>query len=127
MNAESRKTLLCQALEERVMQLADIALFAVQSSNDEEVIAVIRAGLKSNDKRQFANASELLSMLNNPLLLELVMPLFDEADNVEEDLNINLRFNNLAALLDWIKGRSDPWLSECSHVLSQTLDDSCHV
>jgi len=124
-SAQSIMTLLGHALDERVLQLADLALSAVQSSNDEETISVIRAGLKSNDKQQFANALELLSMLSNPSLLALVMPLFDETGIIEED--INMQFSSLAALLGWIKGRSDPWLSECAHGLSQTLNDPCNV
>ena len=125
--ARSILTLLQHALDERVLELADLALSATQSSSNEEAIAVIRAGLKSNDRRQFASACELLSLLNNQALLALVMPLFDDSVIIEEDISMTTRFNSLAGLLDWVKQRSDPWLTECVHALSRTMNGRCHV
>ncbi|MFV2005356.1 MAG: HEAT repeat domain-containing protein, partial [Gammaproteobacteria bacterium] len=127
MRADAVATLLAYALEERVMEVADLSLNAVQSSNNDEAIAVIRVGLKSNDKRQFSNAFELLSMLNNPALLELIIPLFDENVAIDNFADKNTQFNSLSALLGWVRERSDPWLSECARGLSETLSDQCHV
>ncbi|MDQ1363914.1 MAG: hypothetical protein QG652_1776, partial [Pseudomonadota bacterium] len=123
-------SLLRHALDERVLEITDLALFATQSSGQDEDMAVIRAGLRSQDKRQFAQACELLSMINNQPLSQLILPLFDDSP-------VPLKqepptFASLNALVDWIQQRADPWLNECALYFSATLDNStlskpCHV
>ena len=127
LQADSMTTLFAYALEERVMQVADLSLSAVQSSNNDEAIAVIRVGLKSNDKRQFSSAFELLSLLNNTEFLERVMPLFDENVCIDINADKDARFSSLPAMLDWIIEGGDSWLSECASRLGKTSGEQGHV
>jgi hypothetical protein len=119
--------LLNHALEERVVETTDLSLFAIQTSSHEEDIAVIRAGLKSSDSRQFANACELLTMLNNRQLAELLVPLFDDSHANKKIRHENLPFDNIKTLITWIQNRSDPWLSECANYLSTTLNTKAYA
>jgi hypothetical protein len=120
-------TLLNHALEERVIETTDLSLFAIQASNHEDDIAVIRAGLNSNDKRQFANACELLTLLNNRQLAELIVPLFDEDHTAKKTRHENMPFDNINTLITWLQNRSDPWLNECANYLSTTLNTKAYV
>ncbi|MBG7609834.1 MAG: hypothetical protein IZT55_03115 [Anaerolineae bacterium] len=120
-------TLLTLTLEERIIDIIDLSLYAVQASNHEEDIAVIRAGLNSNDKRQFSNAYELLTMLNNKKLAKLILPLFDESMSSNKTSNNNLPFKNINELTRWLQDRSDPWLKECANYYSATLDNKSYV
>ena len=125
---ESREaTLLIHALEERVTKITDLALYAIQTSSHEEDIAIIRAGLSSNDSRQFANAYELLTMINNKELRKLILPLFDENMSTRKTQNDIIPFDSTSTLITWIEKRSDPWLNECVKYFSATLNNKTYV
>ena len=120
-------TLLIHALEERVIDTIDLSLFAIQASTHEQDIAVIRAGLSSHDNRQFSNACELLTMLNNKELAELLLPLFEESTSINKGRHENKPFDNINELSTWIQHRSDPWLNECLSFFSATLKNKAYV
>jgi len=120
-------TLLTLTLEERIIDIIDLSLYAIQASNHEEDIAVIRAGLNSKDKRQFSNAYELLTMLNNKKLAKLILPLFDESMSSDKTSNNDLPFKNINEMARWLQDRSDPWLKECANYYSATLDNKSYV
>ena len=120
-------TLLTLTIEERIIDIIDLSLYAIQASNHEEDIAVIRAGLNSKDKRQFSNAYELLTMLNNKKLAKIILPLFDESMSSDKTSNNNLPFTNINELAKWLQNRSDPWLKECANYYSATLDNKSYV
>ena len=120
-------TLLSHALEERVIDTTDLSLFAIQTSNHDGDIAVIRAGLNSNDSRQFSNACELLTMLNNRELTDLILPLFEEVYTGKKNRHENMLFDNISTLITWIQNRSDPWLSECANHFSAILNNKTYV
>ena len=120
-------SLLLHALEERVMEMTDLSLFSIQSSDSDENVAVIRAGLSSSDKRQFSNACELLSMINNQALAELILPIFDADYSTNKFKHEHLQFDSLRSVIAWLDQRSDRWLKECTAYLSKTLDKNHHV
>ncbi len=120
-------TLLIHALEERVLDTTDLSLFAIQASNHEQDIAVIRAGLSSHDNRQFSNACELLTMLNNRELTELLLPLFEESASINKIRHDIIPFDNINTLITWIQDQSDPWLNECLNYFSATLNNKAYV
>ncbi len=125
---ESREiTLLMHVLEERVIDTTDLALFAIQTSDHEEDIAIIRAGLNSHDNRQFSNACELLSMITNKKLAVLLLPLFEESTSVKKTGHDNMPFDNINSLITWIHHQSDPWLIECTNYFSATLNSKAYV
>ncbi len=118
-NQEPAMILLTHALEERTAEISDLSLFAIQSSSHDEDITLIRAGLNSDDKRQFSNACELLTMINNQEIASLILPLYEECAPVKKMRHERLQFDNLNTLIKWIKDRSDPWLTECATYLQK--------
>ena len=120
-------TVLLYALDERIIDTAELALFATQASGSDSEIAVIRAGLRSDDRRQFSNACELLSMMNDKELVALILPIFDDGctyDKIRHDFQ---QFDNLESILHWIQSGTDAWLKECSSCLIETLAMKSHV
>lgn len=120
-------TILLHALNERVLEMAELALYATQSSDNDSEIAVIRAGLTSNDKRQFSNACELLTLINNKQLAALILPIFDDNDSYKKVKHDLPQFDNLESILRWIQSGSDSWLNECATYFIETVNTKQHV
>ena len=118
--------LLRHALEERTHELIDLSLMAIQSSSHDNEIEVIRAGLKSHDKRLIANACELLTMLSNRKLSSLLLHIF-EGSGKSTSAADDFVFSSLDEVLKWIASSTDPWLIECAKYLNPTLSSKCHV
>jgi len=104
--------LLSQVLEERLFQYADLALLALQSSEQDEGIAVIRAGIKSREPRQFAGACELLSHIAPPQIALTILPALEDADG-GQTVASGVGFDSVDSLYRWGQSLSDPWLREC--------------
>lgn len=113
--------LLAHALGERMTQLVDLALLALQSSDCDENIAVIRAGLQSGDQRQFADACELLSHLSHKELARSLLELFDGAATQSEPASVAPEMRCLEGLFEWGRTRLDPWLRDCVSYASSHL------
>jgi hypothetical protein len=118
--------LLRHALEERMNELIDLSLLSIQASTHDSEIEVIRAGLKSRDKRHFANACELLSMIQHGGLSTLLLQLCD-SDSGNRAVHGQRFFKSLDDVLEWIGKSTDPWLNECADYLNTTLTSKCHV
>ncbi len=118
--------LLCHAIEERTHDLIDLALLALQSSPHDSDIEVIRAGLKSRDKRHFAHACELLSMISHGKLTSLLLQVFDDV-GVKKSSNKEENFKSIDDVLEWIAEGADPWLNECVTYHKSTLNNSGYV
>jgi hypothetical protein len=112
-------------LQERLHEFIDLALLASQSSEHDEDIALIRAGLQSRDRRHLSNAHELLSMISNEKLSATLLPLFE--DRPGGGPRKQHHFENLDQVLAWIDERSDPWLNDCYGYLRESLVTRCHV
>jgi hypothetical protein len=116
--------LLRHALEERMNELIDLSLLSIQASTHDSEIEVIRAGLKSRDKRHFANACELLSMIQHGGLSTLLLQLCDSDNRAGHGQRF---FKSLDEVLEWIGKSTDPWLNECADYLNTKLTSKCHV
>ncbi|GMT40839.1 MAG: hypothetical protein IEMM0001_1574 [bacterium] len=118
--------LLRHAIEERMHELIDLSLLALQSSTHDSDIEVIRAGLKSRDRRHFSNACELLSMISHGRLISLLMHIFegtgDSHPGTAEDV-----FTSIDDILKWIADGTDPWLNECAAYLNTTLSSKSYA
>jgi len=105
--------LLAHVLEERLQQILEIALTAMEPLCARGVIDIIRAGISTRDDRYIANACEALNSIPNrtlaqplgQLLQDAFMPVRRTAQSITEDLEVVLR--SLAA-------RPDAWLQECA-------------
>ena len=114
------------ALEERTHDLIDLALLALQSSTHDSDIEVIRAGLKSRDKRHFANACELLSMISHGKLTSLLLQVFEDVGD-RKSLNKEDNLQSVGDVLEWIEEGTDPWLNECVSYINSKLSSKCHA
>ncbi len=112
--------LLRYAMEERTHELVDLSLLALQSSSHDSDIEVIRAGIKSRDRRHFSNACELLSMISNENLASLLLAIFD-VEGEESSVSEVSYFKSADDILKWIKEGTDPWLNECVSYLETKL------
>lgn len=103
-------TVLCERLE----QVIDLSLLALKGIEGADTINIIRAGLRSGDKRQTANAREALCHLKEAgiaMTLEQALRL--------EERDIALRSPRSVALaevrhmLAWCNTVPDSWMREC--------------
>lgn len=118
--------LLRHVVEERTHELIDLTLKALQSSASDSDIGVIRAGLKSHDKRHFANARELLSMISHGKLTFMLAHIFDDVSEAGSR-KTEVDFKSIDDVLEWIAAGADPWLNECATYLNSTLSSKCHA
>jgi len=118
--------LLRHATEERTHELVDLSLLALQSSLYDSDIEVIRAGLKSRDRRHFSSACELLSMISHERLTSLLLPIFDGAGEGRPETAKDV-FTSIDDVLEWIADGTDPWLIECAAYLNPKLSSKCHA
>jgi len=121
----SGRNLLDNTLQERIHEFIDLALLASQSSEHDEDMALIRAGLQSRDRRHLSNARELLSMISNESLSGILMPLFEEHSG--KHASKQPYFRDVDHVLAWIDDRSDPWLNDVHTYLRETLTTRSHV
>lgn len=121
----SGRYLLDNTLQERIDEFIDLSLLANQSSDHDEEISLIRAGLLSRDRRHLANARELLSMISNKQLSSLLLPLFEERPDGKG--RKTRHFRDVDHVLAWIDERSDPWLNDCFGYVREALLTRCHV
>jgi hypothetical protein len=121
----SGRSLLDNTLQERIQEFIDLALLASQSSEHDDEISLIRAGLKSRDRRHFSNARELLSMISNETLSGLLLPLFEE--HPSKHAKKERHFINVDQAILWIDERSDPWLNDVYCYVCESLLNMRHV
>ena len=121
----SGRSLLDNTLQERIHEFIDLALLASQSSEHDEEISLIRAGLKSRDRRYLSNARELLSMISNESLSGILLPLFEEHSSKHSAKHRH--FSNLDEAIAWIDERADPWLNDVYSYLRESLTSRYHV
>jgi MFS family permease len=119
------RDLLDNTLQERIHEFIDLALLASQSSEHDEEISLIRAGLLSRDKRHLSNARELLSMISNQELSGILLPLFEEQP--KGHAKKRHYFKDVDHVLAWIDERSDPWLNDCFCYSRESFVTRSHV
>jgi hypothetical protein len=96
----------------------------LQSSSHDSDIEVIRAGLKSRDKRHFANACELLSMISHGKLTSSLLQVFEDVGD-RKSLNKEESFQSVGDILQWIIEGTDPWLKECVAYINSKSSSKC--
>ena len=101
-------------------QFVDLSLLALQSSDRDEHIGVVRAGRQSQNRRQVAEACELLSGLSHRDLARGILALVDEGAS-EAAIDRSPAFPSLSAMLEWASSRLDPWLSDCAGYCAESL------
>jgi len=107
--------LLDYVLEERLQQVVDLVLVAMQNLEGEEAVAIVRSGLKSGDARLIANAMEVLSHVSNRTLagqinniIEIVSAKGGVAGREQPGPD------SFHDIFEWCRSRRDPWLNDCA-------------
>jgi HEAT repeat protein len=108
--------LLGVVMQERVKQIVDLALMAMENFEDRKAIAAIRAGVASCDRRHVAHACEALHTL---CCHRLAGPLIALVDNTgyakhETDDKQEHAFRNARDVIGWCLRHPDAWLRECA-------------
>jgi len=109
-----------QALGERLMQTLNLALMALEPVIDRDIIAVIRAGINSKDKRQQANAQEALQSIEGDTVINVLSGVIDKDYSRTRKRGLGRSFADIGDALIWCKNGNDNWLSECG---SRVLQD----
>jgi HEAT repeat protein len=108
--------LLGVVMQERVRQIVDLALMAMENFEDRKAIAAIRAGVASRDRRHVAHACEALHTM---CCHRLAGPLVALVDNTgyakhETDDKQEHAFQNSRDVIGWCIRHPDAWLRECA-------------
>jgi len=108
--------LLAVILQERVSQVLDLALKAMESFEDRAAIAAIRAGLASRDRRHVAHASGALHNLHHHALVAPLIAIVDHAGVVKgrNEVTRGEGLQSVGDVIAWCIAHSDAWLRECA-------------
>jgi ATP/ADP translocase len=114
-------TLLTTVLEERLAQVNDLVLLAMQPLSDAHMLRIIRAGLNSNEQRHKANAIEAVGCIDSEGVLELVGSLV-KADCMKVlKLGYGRAFKCYQDVVEWCAALDDNWLSQCGRYALSTV------
>ncbi|GMR19902.1 MAG: hypothetical protein BMS9Abin36_0497 [Gammaproteobacteria bacterium] len=105
--------LLAIVLRERMWEYVDLALLAQAQQEQGSSINIIRAGLRSGDPRQRANAIEALQDLQHKGFSQKLARIIDLGDAPTRKSS-RARFATLQAVLSWCRLQQDPWVQECA-------------
>lgn len=108
-------TMLDYALEERGREMIDIALLAASEIEDPYTIGAIRAGIKSKEKRHWANSCEAIRYIQDKKLARSLTIVLEQLGS-EVGLHPKSKQTEIAGLkpvLNWLASRNDPWLQLC--------------
>ena len=114
-NMTSGMKLLGYALKERSREIIDLALVASAKIEDPYAIGAIRAGIKSKERRHWANSCEAVRHIQDKKLasaLTIVLEKLGEELNIQEK-NKHTRFSGIESVIHWLGKRNDPWIQLC--------------
>lgn len=114
-------------LKERLEQIIQLALLALEPLYEPGLINTIRAGFSSRDPRHIANAGEALDSLQGGratrLLQQILCGLHDHRDSQYQP-----EFASITEVIDWCAAHTDEWLRQCAtYLMSQTQDREARV
>jgi AAA family ATP:ADP antiporter len=112
-----------KALEERLHQIVDLALMALQPIMDSNTIAVIRAAISSKDSRFTASANEALQCLKNRQFVHLLTSLVARDYSLTVKAGSGRFFLNVDDVYRWCMSLDDPWLHTCGVYGYQTTKE----
>jgi len=112
-----------KALEERLHQVVDLALMALQPIMDSNTIAVIRAAISSRDSRFTASANEALQCLKNRSFVNLLTSLVARDYSLTVKSGSGRLFLSVEDVYRWCMSLDDPWLHTCGVYGYQTTKE----
>jgi hypothetical protein len=114
---DSTVVLLSTILGERIHQFVDLALAALEHVEDSATIHIIRAGLKSGDSRQVANACEAMRHIKNQQMAKWLVQIYEEEVKTKGKKK---RFGSYQDVIHWCNKKLDPWAQSVSREISLT-------
>lgn len=112
-----------KALAERLQQVVDLALLALQTTMDANTIAVIRAAISSRDSRFTEGAQEALQCLKNKNLVHLLDGLVAGSYAQTVKSSTGKLFMGADDVYRWCMSLDDPWLRTCGMRGHQVLKE----
>ena len=113
----TNEKLFLHIMEERQIQLLDLALQALTPLCAKDQIAVIRAGLDCNNKLHAANACEILNNIENqPATIIIEQQLLNGVAKAERN-NTDIQLLSFEDVLLWANNLPDEWVSYVSKIV----------
>jgi hypothetical protein len=114
--SDSVLALLEIVMQERIAQILDLALMAMENFEDAAAIAAIRAGLASRDRRHIAQACEAMHNLHHHALTAPLIALIDDTGLEKKDARDapGDAFRSARDVIAWCVRHPDAWLRECA-------------
>ena len=118
----------CELLEivlrERRDQAIDLALMAMENVGNPHNIKIVRAALKSKNRRNIARAIEALDGFETKALADEIVTLLDKVAPGKRGQDNRMAMmgpKNTADVLQWCRENLDPWARDCAeHALARS-------
>ena len=114
-SASQARGLLATAVEERSLECATLALYAMEALEDENTVRRVRAAVASGDTRHFARAIEALEGLRHP---EITVALRKTLEHIRGDVPLDApsgtQPESFPQILDYLSQYPDAFLRECA-------------
>lgn len=114
-------------LEERLTEMIDLILLAIEPTMEAGIIAVIRAGLSSKNVNSVASAYEALQGIEDQRLAALLSDLIDRNHDKATKRGQGKCFSTVHEVLQWCIGLGDVWLRECSDNTLMLMDQKSYA
>lgn len=114
-SADDATTMTRTVIEERLTEMIDLVLLAIEPTMQAGSIAVIRAGLSSKDSASVASAHEALQAIEDKQLAVLLSDMVDRKYNTAARHGYGKEFLTAKDALQWCVDYGDAWLRECSN------------
>lgn len=112
---------------ERLTEMIDLVLLAIETGMEKDSIAVVRAGLCSKDPGLVASAHEVLNGIEDKRLAVLLSNLIERKQNKSTKHGDGKYFFNNNDVLQWCIKFGDAWLRECSRSALSTLSKKVYA
>lgn len=116
-------------LRERLEQAADLALMALSTSEEPEIVGVVRAGIASRDPRHLAGALETLDGLRNRDLARGIREAFEilRGGTARVEPESRMRIDTFEHAVEFYSQGTDAWLRECALAASAPAGGGAHA
>jgi hypothetical protein len=119
--------MICIVLEERLKEMIDLVLVAIEPVMDQSAVAVIRAGLNSKDAATAASAHEALHGIEDKKLAVLLSGLIDRQYDKALQQGYGKDFSNANEVLQWCVDNGDTWLRRCGESSLTSLSEKAYA
>ncbi len=114
-------------LEERLKEMIDLVLVAIEPVMAQSAVAVIRAGLSSKDVATVASAHEALDEIEDRKLSVLLSSLIDRQHDKTLQQGYGKEFVNASEVLYWCVAHGDVWLKQCGESALMGLGETAYA